>query len=326
MVIQRLQGEQMLTHWIIRGWWITVVLLCLFILPLLATPYSNVGEAYELGMGARPVAMGGAFVGLIDDEGALSSNPANLTWGEKLTVLSTLQTRLATASSGDILASFNNFAVGAHYFDFGDVPETDEFGNVVGSFSYRNYTLITATGVKAADLPFLDRMPFADSVGFGISAKFLKISTLEPGSGSGLALDLPFLFRTTMPSSRLPFITSYGAGLVIENILSVPIQYESGHTESWRRKVLVGCSLEIADQVILAIDATSENSLGFGAEWTPIPSVSFRGGLRREEIWMWSLGMGLRYRNFAFDYAVVLHPYLNSELRASLGVQWQRLT
>ena len=37
---------------------------------------------------------------------------------------------------------------------------------------------------------------------------------------------------------------------------------------------------------------------------------------------MWSLGMGARFRNFTFDYAVVTHAYLNSQLRGSLVVSW----
>ncbi len=31
--------------------------------------------------------------------------------------------------------------------------------------------------------------------------------------------------------------------------------------------------------------------------------------------------MGLKVRSFVFDYSIVLHPYLNSQFRGSLGVQ-----
>jgi len=33
--------------------------------------------------------------------------------------------------------------------------------------------------------------------------------------------------------------------------------------------------------------------------------------------------MGARFRDFVLDLAVVPHPYLNSQLRASLGVTWK---
>lgn len=305
-----------------RSGWIAILLATIFVLPLSAAPVSSVAQIFDLGMGARPLAMGGAFVGLADDGNALYYNPAGLAWLQGLSILSSYETRLGTASYGQVSASMPHLAFGVHYFDFGNVDETDDFGNVVGSFSYRNYTFIAATGAKAADLPFLDGLPFADSIGFGISAKFLKISTLHPGSGTGLALDLPFLLRATMSSSRFPLITSYAAGFVIRNIFGVPIQYESDHVEGWQRNVHAGFSLGIADQVILAVDATSESNFHFGGEWTPIPSVSFRAGLRREGIWLPSLGLGLRYRNFLFDFAGVIHPYLNSQLQGSLSVVW----
>lgn len=294
----------------------------LIVVSMRGEEYSNVASLFELGMGARPLAMGGAFAGLADDANALFYNSAGLAWAQGLSVLSSYEARPGTAGYGHVSASIPHLAFGIHYFDFGDVPGTDEFGNVLGSFSYRNYALIAAAGVKAADLPFFNRMPFANNVGFGISVKLLKVSTLEPGSGSGLALDLPFLFWSESPSSGRNLITGYGFGLVIENLVGLTIKYESGHQESWPRKVLIGGSLELMNQVVLVLDLTSEKSVRLGVEWTPIAAVSFRTGLKNEGLWMWSLGMGVRYRNFAFDYAVVQHPYLNSQLRGSFGFNW----
>jgi hypothetical protein len=273
-------------------------------------------------MGARPLAMGGAFVGLADDGNGLSYNAAGLAWAQGLSVLSSCEARPGTASYGNISASLPHFGFGIHYFDFGDVPETDEFGNILGTFSYRNYALIAAAGVKAGDLPFLARIRLTESIGFGLKVKLLKVSTLDPGSGTGFAIDLPFLFRSESPSPRVPIITSYDVGVVIENLIGLPIKYESGHQENWPRKLILGTSLEFLDQVILAIDVTSEKSFHLGVEWTPIPAMSFRTGLKNEDVWIWSLGMGARFRNFVFDLAVVPHPYLNSQIRGSLGVSW----
>jgi len=120
----------------------------------------------------------------------------------------------------------------------------------------------------------------------------------------------------------VPIITSYGVGIVIENLIGLPIKYESGHQEDWSRKLILGISAEFLDQVILAMDVTSGKSVRLGVEWSPIPAVSFRTGLRYEDIWMWSLGMGARFRNFVLDLAVVPHPYLNSQIRGSLAVTW----
>jgi len=284
--------------------------------------YSNVASLFDLGMGARPLAMGGAFVGLADDGNALFYNSAGLAWIENLSILSCYELRLGTASYGHLSTAFSHFGFGIHYFDFGEVPETDEFGNVLGTFNYRNYAFVAAAGAKVAELPFLTRIPFAENIAFGLKAKVLNVSTLEPGSGTGFAVDFPLLFRSNSPSLQFPFITSYGLGLVVENLISLPIQYGSGHQESWPREATAGIAVELLDQVVLATDVGTDDCVGLGVEWTPIPRFSVRGGLKHEGVWMWSLGMGAHFDNFIFDYTVVIHPYLNNQLRGSLTVNW----
>ena len=311
----------MLTQRTIGGWWIAVVLVSLFVLPLLATPYANVGEAYELGIGARSAAMGGAFVGVIDDNSALFSNPASLAWGDKLTVLSTLQTTLATASSGDILASFNNFAIGVHYFDFGDVPETDESGNVTGYFSYRNYTFAAAVGLKI-ELPSLVRMGLGESIGCGIRAKLFTTDTLTPGNTTGVSVDVSLLLRGELSNVRGSPIEGYALGLLFENLVGTPISYGSGHQEELPRRATIGGSLLLTNHAILSADLTSTQDVRLGVEWTPTPALSIRGGGKNEGVWIWSAGLGLLVRDFTFDLAIVSHPYLNKQLRGSLGVCW----
>ena len=301
---------------------VSSVLILLLVASVSGEQYSNVASIFELGMGARPLAMGGAFVSLADDGNALFYNAAGLAWRHDLSVVSSYEARPGTASYGNLSASLPHFGFGVHYFDFGDIPETDEYGNVIGTFGYRNYAFIAAAGVKAGDLPFLARMPFAENIGFGLDVKFVKIATLDPGNGTGLAIDLPFLFRSDSPSPRIPIITSYGFGIVVENLIGLSIKYESGHQENWPRKLILGVSAGFLDQLVLAMDVTSEKSIRLGVEWTPIPALSLRTGLKHEDIWMWSLGMGLRFRNFVLDLAVVPHPYMDSQIRGSLGVTW----
>ncbi len=245
--------------------------------------YSHVASIFDLGMGARPLAMGGAFVGLADDGNALFHNPAGLAWMRGLSLLSSYELRLGTASYGHLSTALSHFGFGIHYFDFGEVRETDEFGNVIGTFNYRNYVFVAAAGTKAADLPFLTRILFAENIAFGLKAKILKISTLEPGSGTGFAVDFPFLFRSDTSSPRFPFITGYGFGLVVENLIGPPIQYGSGHQEPWPRKATAGIAVELLDQVVLAMDAATDNCVRLGMEWTPIPYeelTRFRGHLK----------------------------------------------
>jgi len=264
---------------------LSAVLLLLSIAGTSAEPYSNVASFWDLGMGARPLAMGGAFVGLADDGNALFYNPAGLAWAQGLSVLSSCEARLGMAKYGHVSAVVPHFGFGVHYFDFGEVSETDEFGNLLGTFSYRNYGLIAAAGIKAADLPILARIPLAESFGFGLKVKFLRVSTLEPGSGSGVVIDLPLLFRSESPSPRVPSITGYGFGMVIENLIGVPIKYESGHQETWPSKAIMGMWLQFLNQVNVAIDLTSEKDFRLGVEWSPISDMSLRVGLKHESMY-----------------------------------------
>ena len=297
-------------------------LVLLFAASVSGEPYSNVAALFDLGMGARPLAMGGAFVGLADDGNALLHNPAGLAWSDGFSVLSSVELRPSTASYGHVSACLRNLGVGMHYFDFGDVPETDEFGNVIGVFSYRNYGAIAGTGLSAADLPLLSGMSLAHSFAFGLSVKLLVIDTAEPGDGNGFAMDLSLLLRLDEPHFGRPYLTRFTFGVLLENVLGVPITYESGHREEWEKKVAIGSSVEVANQVIASVQVTNMGTVHMGVEWSPVPTLAVRCGVKRDGVWMWSLGMGVTFGRFAFNYALVVHPVLNNQHRGSLTIDW----
>jgi len=299
---------------------LSALFLLLFIAGTGAEPY--VASFWDLGMGARPLAMGGAFVGLADDENALFFNPAGLAWSDGFSFLSSVEVRPYTAAYGHVSACFRNLGVGIHYFDFGEVPETDAFGNVIGAFSYRDYGLIVGTGVTAADLPYISDMPLAGSVAFGLSVKLLVVDSTEPGDGTGFAMDFPFLLRLDDPAFGQPYLTRFAFGVLLQNVLGVPITYGSGHREEWVKKVAIGSSVEVANQVIASLEVTSTETVHIGFEWSPVSALALRCGLKRDGVWMWSLGLGARFGRFIFDYALVVHPYLNNQHRGSLALDW----
>ena len=291
-------------------------------MPLHGEPFANAAAVLDLGMGARVLGFGGAFVGLADDESALFYNPAGLAWNDGLSLLSTYEVRPLTAGYGHISAVRGNLGLGIHYFDFGDVPETDEFGNTIGTFSYRNIALVAGAGITAADLPYISSMPLAESVAFGLGVKLLNVSTLEPGNGIGFAIDLPFLIRVGSSAFGQPYITQFAFGILLQNALGVQISYESGHSEDWEKKVVMGTSVELLQQWVVAIDLASDNSIHLGLEWNPDSALSVRLGLKRDGVWMWSMGIGTLFRNLAFDLALVSHPYLRNQIRGSFGIIW----
>lgn len=291
--------------------------LCLVALPMLGEPYSNVASVLDLGMGTRPLALGGAFVGLADDGNALSFNPAGLAGLQGLSVLSSGEVRPGIGVFGQVAVALPRLGLGLHYFDFGDVPQVDEHGNITGTFSYRTYTLIAGAGIRGTDLG-LKNVPLLRDLGVGIKVKFFTVSTLDPGSGSGLAFDLSLLYGGSKTRLRMGFLTGFGMGLVLENIFGMPIRYGSGHVEDWPRAVTLGLSATLFNTWTFAADFAAGKGVRVGLEWCPLPALAVRAGLRSEGVVMWSFGVGVRYGMFALDYAIVAHPHLAPQHRLSL--------
>src|SRR3989337_499807 len=92
------------------------------------------------GIGARPLAMGGAFTGLSDDESALYYNPAGI---------SGIRTKAFAASYvnyfGDVNSGYLGFlyplgenqtaGVALNYFNYGTFVGLDSAGNSIGNFT-----------------------------------------------------------------------------------------------------------------------------------------------------------------------------------------------
>ena len=174
---------------------------------------------FDLGTGARLLAMGGAFVGLANDASALFLNPAGLGWSDGFRILSSFERRLGSASLGTIAACFSRFGLGVHLLDLGTLTLTDQTGNPVGEFTYRNIGLVAGAGLRASDVPMLEDLPFADTMAAGLRLRVLRVDTLDAGDATAVAFDLPILFR----SEKLPFdgaiLTGFGVGLVLEHSL-----------------------------------------------------------------------------------------------------------
>lgn len=286
---------------------------------VLAEPYSGVASVLDLGAGARPLAMGGAFVGLADDGHALMFNPAGLGGLRALGVMSSGEVRPGFGVLGQVGLVLPSLGVALHYFDFGEITKTDEYGNETGSFSYRTYTVIVGGGVRAGMLG-LGAIPVLRDLGVGVKAKYHVVRTLEPGSGSGLAMDLCFHYTTGRIGRGAGLLTGFGVGLVMENLVGIPLEYGSGHLEEWPKGTTFGASTALFNTLTLVADVATGRGVRFGLEWLPVPVLAVRLGLRSEGVLMWSLGLGVRYSVFAIDYAVVLHPYLSPQHRVSFGI------
>lgn len=136
-----------------------------------------------------------------------------------------------------------------------------------------------------------------------------------------MSCDLSLLFRSNLRAGAL--LDDVCIGAVLQNPLQLPMRYGSGHEEKWETSWVVGGSIRLVQQIVLAADlAPTRRSVCLGVEWKPLAVLAVRGGLRYEGVFMFSFGMGLWFAGFTVDYACVVHPHLTSQHRVTFGASW----
>ena len=291
-------------------------------LALTADAYTQVGSTLDLAVGTRSRALGGATVGVPDCGASVFCNPAWLGWAEERSAVSCVGIRPNIAGWGHVALATTGIGIGMHYFDFGSIPQTDEFGNTTGEFSYRAVGLVAATSVVLGDLPELQDSFVAECVGFGVSFKMLKVNTVDPGDGLGFAVDASFLLHADPPPFLQPTLNCLSFGMVAENRLGAPIRYDTGHSERWDRQLSIGGSVELAEQWLLAVDLAGNGNVHIGLEWMPLAAFAFRVGAQHVGTWILSLGCGMHLKELTLDLAFCTHPFLSGEVSGSLGYCW----
>lgn len=284
-----------------------------------ASEVVGAGAVFQIGAGARPLALGGAFVAVSDDENALFYNPAGLAtlWRPGLT--SFYSTQYDVIGYGALGLSLRNWGVGLLYLNSSGIPGSDEAGAILPDFAYTN--LAGLVGAAAEVGP----------VALGVRGKYLSVRTAAPpeggeldrASGSGLALDAGALMQ--LGPARL--------GLVVENALATPIRYSTGSVEAWERRLVAGASVRLG-AVLLAADVERVGSRAqyyhAGAELA-MGVLALRGGVtaplggkaeeaeRSREL---TAGVGLRLGLLQVDYAYLMPATLPDSHRLSLALRF----
>lgn len=241
------------------------------------------------GASARPLGMGGAFVGLADDVNALYYNPAGLAFlktreetfmhAGKLGVLSRDYIALAASSAG--------------FYVFRDqaVLESEE-----GEASMSESIYSISYGRRLA--------PFAPMVSLGLSGKLLVIRSLL-GSDVGLGIDVGALVRP---------IEMVSVGVLVRNIGGGKLGRIGGEAIELDPNVAVGVAakdlgkiLTVAADLVLmrnpADIASWTVGINAGAEAKLINLLALRAGYNNGRI---TAGLGLFQERWGIDYAVGL--------------------
>ena len=238
----------------------------------------------NLFVGSRPLALGGAFTAVADDANAMFYNVAGLQALNQHEV-SFMNANLFGTGIQTTYAAYafpislkQTVGVDWQHIGFGD-----------GELGYNRDILKVA---------FAQRL--MSNLSIGSSFKFMltnmSLDGQSVGKGSGLGLDLSFLF-TPKPWFKV--------GVNVHDITGTKVRYnEGGSTSLLPRMVRVGVAWQPTSKLMIATDV--DRKVHVGGEFQLYKALTLRMGTQKDlhtsdplEV---SFGMGLRYRAFRFDF------------------------
>ena len=303
--------------------------ICLIMLFPVGGQTQSIVSVLDLGMGVRPLGLGGAFTGLADDENAVLYNTAALAYldGAKFSAL--FERRFGVVNHGTVAFAARNLGVGFLFLNIIGLPRREE-REALDSFSYANFAAVAAFGMPLNAIPGLAQSVPAN-IALGLRAKLLRVNTLPEGRGSGLALDPSFLmeFKTLQVGGFT--LERLRVGATIDNLLGLGIRYGSGHAESWRLGLRLGASATTAQGFTTALDLDTNGTLHFGSEFRlrgiGLETLGLTGGglaVRFGSLlgkqFAPTFGLSLTMDKMQIDYAFITHSLLPASHRLSFGM------
>lgn len=279
------------------------------------TTYSHAAAVFQIGAGARPLAMGGAFAGVADDENALFYNPAGLALLARPGVTSFYSTQYDVVGYGALGLALPGLGLGSLYLSSPGIAGIGPGSEFLPEFAYTNLAgLVGAAGHLG---------PLA----VGIRGKYLSVTSAAPGTlatvnGSGFSGDVAALLA--LGPLRL--------GAVYENLLSRPVRYSTGAEEPWEPRWTAGASLRLGPLVLAAdVESLARASRFYhaGVEVLLGP-LALRGGATgpltssgpSETERDLSAGVGLRLGGLGVDYSYLMPSALPETHRISLTLRF----
>ena len=307
---------------------------------MLGSAYADVTgstvDPSDLGVGARPLALGKAYVGLSDDANGLFINPAGLAG---------IRSFKATSMSGQVLQDITYVLIGGatptDYGVFGlgytnvglpNIPVTTTAGSgtteTVVNIGTTNYYSSVLTLSYSNDLSKISMFQEHKNVTYGVNLKYYMQGfegggpTMRGANGTGTDMDLGFQYKPrtglTLGLSGLNILPvsmggkfSWDKGGVEE---SIPATIKAGFTA----KLLGKDSFYGSKQdVYFGMDMDTFPSLNrqavyhTGLEWSPISVLALRVGIDQKPKGTedgnvvdnnLTAGIGLKFNGFTFDY------------------------
>lgn len=282
--------------------------------------YSHTAAMFQIGMGARPLAMGGAFVGLANDENAVFYNPAGLAYLSRFGLTSTYSTQYDVVTYGTLGLATRGFGIAGLYLDSQGIQGSGEFSQLLPEFGYTNLGGVLGLGGKLGPLAI------------GVRGKCLSVTSAERNeddtdlvevTGQGCNVD----------AAAMVNLWILRVGAMVENLLEEQkLVYSNGHEEPWEKKVTAGASV-LLGPLTLAADLENVGSepqyYHAGVELALGPLALRAGatgpwgadGPSSDERDL-TAGAGLRLGGLQVDYAYLMPQTLPQTHRLSLTLRF----
>ena len=327
-----------------KKYFIQIIIIFLFPVVFFAANTKYGGAFLELGVGARPLALGSAFVSLADDGSGFYWNPAGVSYLQKMNVtLMYANLFNSLENHGFISASlpiFGGAVISASWIRLAvdDIPRFDDLDlnrtyperkgdpalwltdPAQGSFSFAsNAYFITFSRMSkiTVDLGWqYFELPF--EIGYGLNFKMLDLK-LADKTGSGLGLDGGL--RLSFGLDDLFADENYGKlnfGIAVQDLFGTSITWDTASKQqdridrNWRYGFSYAQPLHfLKSEVLLLYDLNSKynGSMHFGFELTYKKFLALRLGSNDGQF---TAGAGLAYWGVQVDYAYQLHDLGNS--------------
>jgi hypothetical protein len=307
-----------------------LIFIIALLLAFVSGAHATIDPLY-IGVGARPLGMGKAYVAVAEDGDTVFVNPAGLGRidGPKVTSMySELMGDIRYVVIGGVYPYLPVGSLGGGIVSAStaDIMLYDGGGNPLGKADYGNNVFFLSYGLKLSEVT-----DFGDDIAVGASLKYFSQSgsgdiNLDEGTGTGFDADLGVLYTPTpwlsfgyTQTNLLPTKISFTSGGQEEDVVSlaklggkVEVIGKNGLV---KYKALQGSGYQKLN-LALDYDLSTDDPVGgaghIGLEYYPVKYLALRVGLDQdpgadEIVSNLTAGVGLRYDGLEFNYAY--HPY-----------------
>lgn len=291
----------------------------------------------KIGTGAKSQALGGAFVGLADDETALYYNPAGLTAkGESVELYDDLLDKPKTKPiKNRFTASYINYLLDFQYGFVGYVRELDAKTSAGISIAYENYGTfnrlnsigdnIGTFGASDIALGLSYSKAVSSHWSLGATGKFIY-EKIDVYSSNGLAFDFGAMYAHDDRTRAGFALTNFGAqlsGFTDVHKDPLPTKAAFGMSHELRGLPLVfsaeaGKPFDSDIYFALGMEAVSLKPFYLRIGWSSA-GKDYRIGTDSDTFAGFAGGFGYSYREYSLDYSYSSYADLGSVHRVTLG-------